>query len=174
MNNAEEAVEEPGDLRYEAYLSLLDHRIRRAWLYSVYLSSNATSIAEPLYILPTSANPFVRLATAKDLRRAAEKEILKFSAIIDAEELYKQAEEAFEALETALGEDFWFFGAEKPGLFDASVFSYTHLLMDDSLGNGWTDTRLRDALLKRRHLTSHRDRIVSSHFPFSKPGKSLQ
>jgi metaxin len=32
MNNSEKAVEEPGDLRYEAYLSLLDHRIRRAWV----------------------------------------------------------------------------------------------------------------------------------------------
>jgi metaxin len=32
MNNSEKVVEEPGDLRYEAYLSLLDHRIRRAWV----------------------------------------------------------------------------------------------------------------------------------------------
>lgn len=32
MNNSKKAVEEPGDLRYEAYLSLLDHRIRRAWV----------------------------------------------------------------------------------------------------------------------------------------------
>ncbi|KAF2438583.1 hypothetical protein P171DRAFT_467230 [Karstenula rhodostoma CBS 690.94] len=174
MNNTTQAVEEPGDLRYEAYLSLLDHRIRRAWLYSVYLSSNATSLAEPLYILPTSSNPFVRLATAGDLRRAAENELLKFSAIIDAEELHRQAEEAFEALETALGNDSWFFGASQPGLFDASVFSYTHLLMDHNLGNGWTDTRLRDALLKRKNLTSHRDRIVASYFSDSRTGELLQ
>ncbi|KAH8625210.1 hypothetical protein IG631_20675 [Alternaria alternata] len=32
MNNSERAIEEPGDPRYEAYLSLLDHRIRRAWV----------------------------------------------------------------------------------------------------------------------------------------------
>lgn len=32
MNNSEAAIEESGDLRYEAYLSLLDHRIRRAWV----------------------------------------------------------------------------------------------------------------------------------------------
>jgi metaxin len=32
MNNSPSAIEEPGDLRYEAYLSLLDHRIRRAWV----------------------------------------------------------------------------------------------------------------------------------------------
>ncbi|KAK7181359.1 hypothetical protein PSPO01_12653 [Paraphaeosphaeria sporulosa] len=174
INNTARAVEEPGDLRYEAYLSLLDHRIRRAWLYSVYLTSNATSLSEPLYILPTSSNPFVRLSIAGDLRRAAEKELLKFSAIIDAEELHRHAEEAFEALETALGDDPWFFGASQPGLFDASVFSYTHLLMDDNLGNGWTDTRLRDALLKRKYLTRHRERIVASYFPDTGTGELLR
>jgi metaxin len=31
-NNSPAAVEESGDARYEAYLSLLDHRIRRAWV----------------------------------------------------------------------------------------------------------------------------------------------
>lgn len=35
MNNTARAIEEPGDLRYEAYLSLLDHRIRRAWVRSL-------------------------------------------------------------------------------------------------------------------------------------------
>jgi metaxin len=32
MNNSKIAIEEPGDLRYEAYSSLLDHRVRRAWV----------------------------------------------------------------------------------------------------------------------------------------------
>jgi len=32
MNASSAAIEEPSDLRYEAYLSLLDHRIRRAWV----------------------------------------------------------------------------------------------------------------------------------------------
>jgi hypothetical protein len=34
MNNSKKAIEESEDLRYEAYLSLLDHRIRRAWVRS--------------------------------------------------------------------------------------------------------------------------------------------
>ncbi|KAF3037205.1 hypothetical protein E8E12_003661 [Didymella heteroderae] len=164
MNNSEKAVEESGDLRYEAYLSLLDHRIRRAWLYSIYLSSNFTSIAEPLYILPTSSNPFVRLTIARELRLAAEKELLKFSSIISAETLYEQAEEAFTALDTLLGKNEWFFGAETPGLFDASVFAYTHLLLDDRLGKGWLDTRLRDTLMSRQHLVAHRNKILETYF----------
>lgn len=32
MNNSCRSIEEPSDSRYEAYLSLLDHRIRRAWV----------------------------------------------------------------------------------------------------------------------------------------------
>jgi metaxin len=133
-------------------------------LYSIYLSPNSTSIAEPLYILSTSTNTFVRLTTAYELRRAAEAELLKHSAVINADSLYKDAEEAFDALETLLGDGAWFFGNEKPGLFDASVFSYTHLLLDDEFGRGWVDTRLRDAVLQRSGLVRHRARIADEYF----------
>ena len=131
-------------------------------IYSVYLSPNATSIAEPLYVLPASTNAFVRLTIAHDLRRAAEQELLKFSAVIHAESLYKEAEDAFAALETLLGSDKWFFGASNPSLFDASVFAYTHLLLDDKMD--WSETRLPDSLSRHKSLVEHRDRIVSSYY----------
>ncbi|KAF2681640.1 hypothetical protein K458DRAFT_76896 [Lentithecium fluviatile CBS 122367] len=168
MTNSPAAIEEPGDLRYEAYLSLLDHRIRRAWLYTLYLSPNSTTLAEPLYILPTSTNPFVRLSTAHTLRTAAQTELHKHSAIMNADDLFTQAEEAFAALETLLGNETWFFGAAQPGLFDASVFAYTHLLLDEGLGRGWVDTRLCDAVRTRGSLVSHRERILSSYFSTAK------
>ncbi len=133
-------------------------------LHSIYISSNFTSIAEPLYILPASSNSFVRLTTARELRLAAEKELLKFSSVFDAETLYNQAEEAFTALDSLLGDDKWFFGAESPGLFDASVFAYTQLLLDDGLGKGWLDTRLRDTLMPRQRLIAHRDNIMKNYF----------
>ena len=107
----------------------------------------------------------VRLTIARDLRLAAEKELLKHSAIISAETLYNQAEEAFAALESLLGDDKWFFGAERPGLFDANVFAYTHLLLDDGLGKGWLDTRLRDTLMSRQRLVTHRNMILEKYFP---------
>ncbi|KAF2011558.1 hypothetical protein BU24DRAFT_413193 [Aaosphaeria arxii CBS 175.79] len=164
MNNSAAAIEESSDTRYEAYLSLLEHKIRRAWLYSVYLSANSTSIAEPLYVLPTSRNSFVRLTIARDLRCAAENELLKFSAIIDADLLHSEAEEAFNSLESLLGEDTWFFDNQMPGLFDASVFAYTHLLLDDNLGSGWADTRLRDTIVQKKRLVAHRNRILDQFF----------
>ncbi|KAF2112951.1 hypothetical protein BDV96DRAFT_579471 [Lophiotrema nucula] len=160
----ERAIEEPDDMRYEAYLSLLDHRIRRAWLYTVYLSANSTTLAEPLYILRTSSNPLVRLAIAHELRRAASAELLKFSAVINEDQLYEDAEDAFVALEMLLGDKQWFFAADKPGLFDAAVFAYTHLLLDDGLGKGWIDVRLHDAVLQRQRLVEHRERILQAYF----------
>jgi metaxin len=136
-------------------------------LYSIYLSPNATSISEPLYILPTSSNPFVRLAVSHDLRRAAETELLKYSSVINADVLYKDAEEAFDVLETLLGGHRWFFGSERPGLFDASVFAYTHLLLDARFGGreGWVDATLPEAVTQRRALCEHRDRILEEYFP---------
>ncbi|KAF2809068.1 uncharacterized protein BDZ99DRAFT_521534 [Mytilinidion resinicola] len=158
-------VEEPEDMRYEAYLSLLDHLIRKAWLYTLYLTPNFTSIAEPLYVLPISTNSMVRLTTAYELRKAAEIELLKNSVVIDAETLYTDAEEALGALETVLGDQDWFFGAKEPGLFDASVFAYTHLLLDAHLGNGWAEPRLRNSVLARGNLVAHRDRILAGYYP---------
>ncbi|KAF1949839.1 hypothetical protein CC80DRAFT_598600 [Byssothecium circinans] len=156
-------VEEPGDLRYEAYLSLVDLRIRRAWLYTIYLTNPPTP-SEPLYILPPSTNPLVRLSTARSLRAAAEAELLKHSATIDADELYKGVEEAFAALEMLLGDHEWFFGANGPGLFDASVFSYMHLLLDENFaGVGWRDGRLRDAVKGRGSLVAHRNRVLGRY-----------
>jgi metaxin len=133
-------------------------------LYTVYLSPNFITIAEPLYILPTSRNSFVRLTISRELRLAAETELLKFSSIIHDETLYNQADEAFATLEALLGKDDWFFGAQRPGLFDASVFAYTHLLLDEGLGKGWVEPRLRDALMARTRLVTHRDRILARYF----------
>ena len=77
--------------------------------------------------------------------------------MIDPETLYVEAEEAFEALSTLLGEEEWFFGAEYPGLFDASVFAYTHLLLDEELG--WVEGRLAWQLKERGNLVRHRRRV---------------
>lgn len=68
------------------------------------------------------------------------------------------------ALESLLGNDTWFFAAKGPGLFDATVFAYTHLLLDSGLGKGWVDTRLCDAVRARKGLVSHRARILDKYF----------
>ncbi|RDW62741.1 hypothetical protein BP5796_11043 [Coleophoma crateriformis] len=156
-------VQESPSMRYEAYQSLLDHRIRNAWLYNLYLErENFDAVAYKLYVLPTSTNPFVRASISYDLRIAAEAELLKHAPIIDIDDLYSEADKAFEALSVLLGKDTWFFGGEKPALFDASVFAYTQLLLDESLG--WKEEKLCRALRRRDNLVQHRQRLLVKYF----------
>lgn len=98
------------------------------------------------------------------LRQAAETEIVKAmgsETIIEADVLCA-AEGALAALSTLLGENDWFFGYRRPAMFDASVFAYTHLLLDD--GMGWEANRLGHAVQRYGNLVSHRNRIVDMYY----------
>ena len=162
------AVQKPGkadtsSMRTEAYASLLDHRIRSAWLCTLYLDEdNFRAVATKLYIDPTSSNPLVRLALAYQLQQAARDELLKYATYIDEDDLYAEAVKSFQALSTLLGTDENFFDHEKPGVFDASVFAYTHLLLEKQMG--WQNKRLSEALKKNPNLVQHRQRILEQYF----------
>ena len=80
------------------------------------------------------------------------------------DDLYSEADKAFEALSILLGEDLWFFGSGGPGLFDASVFAYTQLLLEDRLGLGWKEKKLGRALRRRDNLVRHRERILARYY----------
>ncbi|KAJ6091281.1 hypothetical protein N7467_003250 [Penicillium canescens] len=147
------------NLRFEVYASLLDHRIRHAWLYMLYLDSeNFDAVARRLYVEPATTNTVVRAALSHQLQQAARDELLKNSRYIDAADLEGDAGGAFEALSTLLGEDEHFFSRPNPGLFDASVFAYTHLILDDTLG--WKKNRLAQLLREHPNLVQHRDRLL--------------
>jgi metaxin len=143
-------VEESPSMRYEAYQSLLDNRIRKAWLYTLYLEPiNFSAVAYRLYVSPTSSNSLVQTIISHQLRSAAEAELLKHASIIDIDDIYSEADKAFEALSVLLGDDSWFFGNEKPALFDASVFAYTHLLLRERMG--WKEKKLVRMLRRRNN-----------------------
>ena len=92
------------------------------------------------------------------LQQAARDELLKTSRYIDAADLEGDAANAFEALSALLGEDEHFFGRPNPGLFDASVFAYTHLILNEELG--WKQNRLAQLLRKHNNLVQHRERLL--------------
>lgn len=104
----------------------------------------------------------MRATISHQLRTAAEAELLKYASVIDVDDLYSEADKAFEALSTLLGEDDWFFGEEKPTLFDASVFAYIHLILDEKMG--WKEKRLLRAVKKRENLVGHRERLLVRYF----------
>ena len=49
-----------------------------------------------------------------------------------------------------------------PGLFDASVFAYTHILLDENLN--WKDKGLTESLKQYGNLVEHQRRIVEGWF----------
>jgi metaxin len=138
-------------------------QLTKSQLYTLYLdSNNFSAVAHGLYVAPASRNILVQATITHQLQAAAEAELLKHSARIDVDDLYSEAEKAFEALSLLLGEDNWFFGAEKPTLFDASVFAYTHLLLDEGLK--WKERKLVLGVRKRENLVRHRDQILVQYY----------
>jgi metaxin len=155
--------ESVSEMRYEAYASLVDYRIRSAWLFTLYLDDrNSEAVAKHLYIYPTSSNPLVQTTLFQQLKNAAQDELLKSTRYVREDEVYAEAEKAFEALSTLLGDDTHFFCMERPSLFDASVFAYTHLLLDESLN--WQNKRLTGCLTNMKNLVQHRQRLLTRYF----------
>lgn len=50
-----------------------------------------------------------------------------------------------------------------PSLFDAAVFAYTHLLLDESMQ--WQDRRLSEMVVQTPQLVKHRNRILAKCWP---------
>lgn len=161
--------------RTEAYQAVISQAIRPAWvriastprhvpatnkrqLHALYLSTPHTRLLGRLY-LPSS--PLLSAPLLQTLRAAATAEILKTTRrpLLLPAQLYGDAGTAFEALDTLLGADEWFFGASEPGLFDADVFAYTYLILDPAFG--WEDDSLRECLASCERLISHRERLYA-------------
>ncbi|GAB7365641.1 hypothetical protein MBLNU230_g6705t1 [Neophaeotheca triangularis] len=153
---------EPEDVRYEAYGALVEGAIRKAWLYQLYINSANRTLLHRLYTRPNSTNPFVQAAIVHQLRSAATAELTKTTFTISEAALMHDAEEAFAALSQLLGEENWFFQQDSPGLFDANIFAYTHLILDERFG--WGENRLKGILEGYANLVAHRDRIREMYF----------
>ncbi|KAH6845024.1 hypothetical protein B0I37DRAFT_378978 [Chaetomium sp. MPI-CAGE-AT-0009] len=183
---------DPADLdpdlppRSQAYLSLVNLSLRNAWLYALYLDPAHTALLQRLYIHPSSSSRGVQAALLYQLRRAAAEQIATSSGGkiislapvnsvegIDEDAVYHLAREAVEALASLLSESGtgWFFGRERPGMFDAALFSYTHLMMEympgeASAGEG-AGVALGEMVLNAGdgELARHRERMLKTAWP---------
>ncbi|XWW96290.1 hypothetical protein V2A60_004263 [Cordyceps javanica] len=155
-------LDEPSP-RIDAYQALIAHGVRPAWLHSLYVNPTNDALLSTLY-LPSSA--LLRPAQRHALRTAATTEILKVTRRVaggvDAEQLLFAAEEAFAALAALLGEAEWFLGGEAPGVLDAEIFSYTHLLVGGQLA--WEDNELEQRLRKFDNLVLHAKRLYQRYW----------
>lgn len=125
-------------------------------LHALYLIPANAPLLTSLY-LPSSA--LLRASLHHTLHAAATSEILKTTrcAHISPPQLYADAAAALRSLSAILADDDWFFGASGPGLFDADVFAYTYLMLDDALA--WRDTALAGCLDGLHNLRRHRNRL---------------
>lgn len=125
--------------------------------------SNA-SLVHRLYVRPCSTNVVVQLALGHQLERAATEELVKSSDsnLVVEEDIMQSANDAFEALSGMLDTDEWFFGLPNPTLFDASVFAYTHLILDSKMH--WEDNKLEALLMNHGNLVQHRYRMLEMYF----------
>lgn len=133
-------------------------------LYQLYVDPANHPLLHRLYIAPCSSSPPVQLTIGHQLRQAAETEIVKAtgSHTIIETDIIRAADEALAALSALLAEQEWFFGLQKPGLFDASAFAYTHLLLDEAMH--WDHNQLGEALQKHGNLVQHHHRIAEMYY----------
>ncbi|KAL2018835.1 hypothetical protein VTK56DRAFT_324 [Thermocarpiscus australiensis] len=191
--------EPPSPLRAQAYLSLVTLHLRNAWLHALYLDRSHARLLHRLYLAPASSSRCVQAALRYQLRRAAAEQILLASnnnslstrspagVLIDEQDavvVYAATRDALSALATLLSESAtgWFFGAEAPTAFDASVFSYTHLMMefmDGECGDGDGQQRAEEEKGEERRVTlgemvrsagagelaRHRQRMLEAAWP---------
>lgn len=108
----------------------------------------------------STGDPIVHRIIRRELRSEVEAELVKIrpGCVVDGDDIYADAEAALEALSTVLGEeDAWFFGAEEPGLMDAAVFGYTHLIL--TLPWHEAEARLSAAVRRWENLVRHEERV---------------
>ena len=107
----------------------------------------------------TTAVPIVHYLQKRELRKAAEDEMVKYrpGGILDGDDIYADAEAALEALSIKLGSDEWFFDAQEAGLMDAAVFGYTHLILTLPWNDG--ESRLKTAVARWENLANHEERV---------------
>jgi metaxin len=145
----------------------LFHRCRqltyKLQLYALYLDPLNTTLLKTLYLPPS---PVLQLPSLHTLRNAATAEILKTTrtAVISPLQLLSDATDALRSLSALLSADEWFFGRSEPGLFDAEVFAYTYLILDEDFG--WADdSSLARCLTKFSNLVEHRRRLYERCWP---------
>lgn len=172
--------------RHELYHSLLSQPIRLAYLHALYLIlPSFENVAGSRYIRPCSSNVVVQAVLSSSVQSAALSEVMAGSNAanlkIDGSRLYQEADEAFGALSTLLGDDEWFTSrvmeAEEdrsmdgngrqgnlsdrgPGRLDAVVFSYTCVIL--SIFD--EENPLVSSIKARANLVAHQRRLFDRCF----------
>ncbi|BFZ62814.1 hypothetical protein YB2330_003924 [Saitoella coloradoensis] len=136
-----------------AFTSLIESKIHNAWIYTCFLEpKNYEAVALPRYTKAT-AWP-VNLWVGRQIREEKRAEI-EARRTVNGEEIYADAAAAFAAIAAALGDDDWFFASREPTLLDATLFTYTHLILSSPL----VQDGIRQIVRTHGNLVKHAKRV---------------
>ncbi len=146
---------DPLTMEQKVFRVMLNANIRRAYLFTMYMEPRNAGLASRLFIdgdVAWPASLLVRHST-----RSSVHEVLAggLATYYSKEEIYADADAAWAALSALLGNDDYF--ASPPGLLDAAVFSYTHLILSLPLDFSARDIRI--SLSQYKNLIAHHERI---------------
>ncbi|KAG4303790.1 hypothetical protein PORY_002815 [Pneumocystis oryctolagi] len=139
----------------DSYLSLIENALYDAWLYTCFIEhENFQTVTSLLYITAVwPLREILKWQLCKHIKRHLSDR--QKTGLLNAREIYADAYHALSALSTRLGQDEWFFGAKSPTFIDATLFSYTYLVLSIQLPNN----TLMNSLKKYTNLVNHATRL---------------
>ena len=178
----EELDFERGDV--QAFMELLDNEIRHAlvrkdfyFIYLfIYLSSMTLTFAHPLQLYTThiyrpnlytstarlytqSSSSLIYSSVASGLSDFALSQLKhRYPKVTSAADIFAEAAIALDALSVKLGDDTWFFNSKVPGLLDAAVFAYLHVILKGDWKEEWAGG-LRRSLEYKENLLQFWERV---------------
>jgi metaxin len=128
----------------------------------MYLTPNFERFTVPCYINSQTSSSVVRAVSARELRRAAETELLKHCPIIDQQTIYNEAKLAFRALNQWSIERIKEVHTSEATLLDAAVLAYVILLWYID-GECWADAELVDILKENEDLFDYSESMTQEY-----------
>ncbi|RPB24051.1 hypothetical protein L211DRAFT_203980 [Terfezia boudieri ATCC MYA-4762] len=149
---------ERGDV--QAFLELLENEVHDAVLYTTHMHPpNLHNLTTPLYAPVVNTASLIHPFLSSQLRASALTHLKRrHPGTVDRDTIFADADAALEALSKLLGTDTWFFNGKAPGLLDAAVFAYLHVILTGGWEEDWAGG-LRKGVQMRENLVSFWERV---------------
>ena len=127
-------------------------------LYTTHVyRPNLYRTTAPLYT--QSSSRLISSPTACGLLDSALSQLkYRYPGVVDPTSIFAEATTALDALSVRLGDDTWFFNGKVPGLLDAAVFAYLHVILTGEWEEKWA-SGLKGLVENRQNLVQFWSRV---------------
>lgn len=136
-----------------AYIRMLDEATYWPLLFSRWSDEKGWGVIAPIFFhaVPVFLRPLVEFSSRRDMLKSMSGQGINRHS---GEEIYEFARKDFQALADFLGENNFFFGAERPALLDITVHAFVANIIEPPI-----DTVMKRELLEMQNLCDHSRRI---------------